>query len=168
MKDSELKNRLQIAIGSKVSTDSVETEYHADFIDWYNRSRKHVIVCKGDGRFDPVNSSAILTHYIARWVSYVPVYDPITFLEYFHTLDADLTPVVYLYDLQILGQLPEYDSVRFFSSMKSALIGGIRVVMSMDCEFKRSGIDGYFKNKKVVDRFMIDMTNRHYCSKLEL
>jgi len=159
-----LKTKLQIAIQKTVNTGGGDTEVHADFVDWFNKTRKHIVVYKG-GRFEPIETSAVLIHYVSRWVIYVPLYDPIMLIDRFKEISGD-TRIVYIYDLHLLGLMDFNDTLKFLSYMKYALMCNIRLVLAVPCSLIRADLDAYFKNKKVTDIMAPLLTDTKYFSKL--
>lgn len=166
--DNLFRTQVQIAIQGSITTDTQPTALIGDIILWHNRSRKHILYCEDTGDLSPTITSALLTSEVAKWSEYVPVFDPLILLDRFNNLDPSSICLVYIYDLDILGQLPEKDVVKFFSYMKYALMNNIRFILSMDCEFTLPSLDHYFKNKKVASMVMFNLINDSYCHKVGL
>ena len=173
---SELfKKQVQVAIQTNIGKEGLGVDDL--FIDWFNKSRKHILVsggkqgyllAKNNYAYNSIGVSAVLTLYVSEWVPYIPVYDPVLLLERFKDIDVAMSKIVYLYDLKILGGLPEYEMVRFFSYLRYLLMNDVRCVMAIDCGFDKPELDLYFRNKKVSDLVLSTFGDSRYCKMLEV
>ena len=144
---NNLKQRLSVAVQSPV-----KPQKNVTVTSWYYRSRTHLLVY-GDptqGSDDPLTLSASYILYLENGGCYVSAYDPLTFMDMYSNIEPADSYVIFIYDLQILGDLPEYRVYKFISCVKHLLMFNVRVVMSVPSGLDIKGFDTVFSNKKVA------------------
>ena len=164
------KRALQTVVGSRIGQMGDEQgEVQEAFRLWFSKSQKHLIICRGvrGHKYTPGVVAAELV-YRLYGENYIPVYDPIILLDRFGYIDSDKTDLIFIYDFKVLAEMPEYQAVRFFSYLKYSLSIGLRCVMAMDCGFNLQDMDVYLKNKWVVNKVLMELSDPRYCATLEV
>lgn len=162
-----LKTQLQIAIQRRISVGGEDTEHHANFVSWHNKTRKHMVVY-GTGGFDPIGTSALLTYYVSKWSPNVRIYDPLLFIERFSRVDPSVTTLIYIYDLKQLGELVPSDVTKFFSYLKYALMCNVRIITAVSCELTTPDLDALVINKRVSSKLNAAFNDLRFFSTLEI
>lgn len=162
-----LKIQLQIATQRRITTGGGDTDYHAGFVSWHNKTRKHMVV-HGTGGFDPIGTSALLTHHVSKWSPNVRVYDPLLFIERFSRIDPSVTSLIYVYDLKQLGELVPSDVTKFFSYLRYALMCNVRIITAVSCDLTTPDLDALVINKRVSSKLNAAFNDHRFFSTLEI
>ena len=164
------KNKARIVQGGGAVVGIDNDSMVREFRTWLTHSRSHYVVMQSDD--EPLHNVLVLAAslvYTSQPVSLTTlVFDPVILIDrLFNTSFQDVN-VIYLYDIQLLGVMPEYEVRRFFSYIKWALTQDVRCVIPIDCVYDRDVLGRFFGNKRVADELMQVLSDTRYCSRLEV
>ena len=164
------KQKVRVAIGMDIVGMSKDIPEVIAFNTWLSQNKSHYVVVQSD--INPMHSvlkiAASLVYTTHPKILTTLVFDPVILVDRLFGSSFKDINIIYLYDIYLLGVMPEYDVLKFFSYIKWALTQGVRCIIPINCAYDRDDLGRLFANKRVADNLMKVISDTRYCSRLEV